>query len=140
MTRKVPLTEEERQRLLANPFTAKVTKNGQVSHTVAFKKFAYEQHLKGVKTADIVKMAGYDLNSTNKNRYYKLMERIIAEAQSEQGFKDPLQTKKLQKKRIEELQTKQALKTLQDRVIYLEQELDFLKKIYSLEKLQELGK
>ena len=129
--RKRPFTDMELAKIKANPFTAKVSPCGNVSFTVEFKEFAYQQLLLGTQNRKIFEMAGYEkiFSSNNMSRY---ISRIREEAQSEEGFKDVTQSKAFKDKQFEKMKYEKAIKELQDHIVYLEQEVDFLKKITAL--------
>ena len=132
MPRKKPLTEQELAMLKANPYTAIVSPAGKIRFTVAFKEFAYQQYLSGVKPSKIFEIAGYKgvIPACNMSKH---IERIRKEAESEEGFKDPFKGKQSFKdKQFEKMKYEKAIKEMQDHITYLEQELDFLKKIIAL--------
>ena len=129
--KKIPFTDIELAKIKANPFTAKVSPSGAVSFTVEFKEFAYQQWLLGTKTSKIFEMAGYEqlFSSNNMSKY---IGRIRKEAQSPEGFKDITKSKSFKDKQFEKMKYEKAIKELQDHIVYLEQEIDFLKKITAL--------
>ena len=129
--KKVPFTDIELAKIKANPYTAKVSPSGAVSFTVEFKEFAYQQWLSGTKTSKIFEMAGYEkiFSSNNMSKY---IERIRKEAQSPEGFKDISKSKSFKDKQFEKMKYEKAIKELQNHIVYLEQEVDFLKKITAL--------
>lgn len=128
---KTRFTEQQLARLKANPYTAQVTPNEFVRFTAEFKEFAYQQWLHGVKPKKIFVMAGYENIFTTKE-YSSYLVRIRKEAQSEQGFRDIKQSKAFKDKQFEKMKYEKAIKELQDHIVYLEQEIDFLKKITAL--------
>lgn len=124
-------TEQQLARLKTNPYTAQVTPNEAVHFTTEFKEFAYQQWIQGVKPKKIFAMAGYENIFTTKE-YSSYLARIRKEAQSEQGFRDITQRKAFKDKQFEKMKYEKAIKELQDHIVYLEQEIDFLKKITAL--------
>ncbi|MBR5926439.1 MAG: hypothetical protein IKZ78_03675 [Firmicutes bacterium] len=137
MARRIVFTEKQRAELLANPYTAKISAAGSVSFTVEFKQFAYELYMKGVKPKKIYQMAGYDPALFAGDTRSRMISSIVAEAQSPEGFRDPLKTRSIQKQRLEEMKTQKAIQTLQNEIVYLEQQIEFLKKIMLLDKQEE---
>ena len=131
MTRKVPFSNIELTKIKANPFTAGVTPAGFVRFTVEFKEFAYQQYLLGNKPSKIFEMAGYEkiFPAENMSKY---LERIRKEAKSEEGFKDITQKQSFKDKQFEKMKYEKAIKEMQNHINYLEQEVDFLKKIVAL--------
>jgi len=129
-------TDEERAIIKANPYTAIVTEAGIVKFTVDFKKFAFNEYIHHTKPSEIFVKAGYGKIFTSMYMS-KVLERIRKEAQSEEGFKDPLKSKTFENKALEKMKYEKAIKELQEHIVYLEQEIDFLKKISILNNQQK---
>ena len=62
----------------------------------------------------------------------KILSRIRKEAQSKEGFKDVTQSKAFKDRELEKMRYEKAIKELQNHVVFLEQEVEFLKKIVAL--------
>lgn len=131
-------TEEERNELLSNPFTLCITDSGFVKFTFAFRQFVWQELQNGLKPKQIFEKAGYDYKLIGNARGQKYVYRTMDEGMSETGLID--KTPKPSNKDFSKKQTKAAIKELQDRVIYLEAQIDFLKKIAQMEKMHESKK
>lgn len=121
-------TEEERAELLSNPYTARVT-NCRVYFTLAFKQFVMDNIDRPRMTSrKVFRLAGYSDNLFSSKSCRMTVLSIRREAASEQGLQEPRIPKKQPsgKKRSET-----ELRELQERVVILEQEINFLKKVYS---------
>ena len=97
-------TEEEREELLANPYTDSITPGGTIHFTLAFKEYAWKQKRKGKRTMDIFEAAGYR--------------------------REPARN-------LDKMQTKTAIRHLENEVEYLRLQMDFLKKLIELDMAEE---
>ena len=128
-------TDEERAELLSNPYTARVTPY-RVFFTLAFKQFVMDHiDLPDMTAAKVFRLAGYSdgLLSLRVRRYTVSM--IRKEAASENGLQEPALPKT---HRHREKHTETEFRELQERVVILEQQIDFLKKSQLLRKQERL--
>lgn len=119
-------TEEEIQELLSNPYTARVTQN-RVIFNLAFKKLMLENIDKpGMTLRKIFRMAGYrdELFTPRAREYFG--RKVRDEAKSPGGLKEPVLPQKSGKSRKKQAVTE--LRELKERVMILEQQVEFLKK------------
>lgn len=137
MTRKRKLfTEQEIEILKQNPFTASVSES-QIRFTVEFKKFLLSDREKnGTPWKEVFRKAGYDPEVLGKNRIERAVERIREEAASPRGLRETV-AKNHYSKANERVQTKKAIRQLQEEVLRLQQQIDFLKKTQMLDILDE---
>ena len=118
-------TDEEKAELLSNPFTFRVT-DCTVVFTLAFKQFVLEELDKpGMSYGKIFQKAGYrlELLSIHKRRYH--IKQIRLEAASKEGLQEP---KQVRSKPPVKKHVSSQIKELEDRILLLEQQIDFLKK------------
>lgn len=131
-------TEEEIAQLANNPYTYTVTAK-QIRFTQAFKQRFWSEYCKGRSSRQIVKDCGYDAELLGDNRIDGLQRTIKKEALATDGFTrapEPCQAEILDalagsqspEKRIRELENK---------VKYLEQQMEFLKKITSIKTTEK---
>lgn len=131
-------TTEERNELLSNPFTLYITEKDKVQFSFAFKQFVWQEIQNGLTPKRIFEKAGYDYKIVGYARGQRYVDRVKAEGNSETGLVD--KTPKVANKGLTKKQSQAAIKELQDRVLYLEAQIDFLKKIAQMEKIHELKK
>ena len=121
--------------LKQNPYTEWISEK-RIHFTMEFKLFALKQIQEGMTSVKIFEKAGYDQSVLNKQRMYSAIKNIKREAASPEGLKPPRGTKRAEQFAKEELSKKRnstAIKELQERIVYLEQEIEFLKKISLLD-------
>lgn len=131
-------TEEEMRLLLQNPYTAQVTPHS-IKHTLEFKQFFIKEYEKGVRPKAIYARAGYDIEIIGESRIRHRSKQIRDEAASPEGLKAAdnkraEQLKAFSQQDLSRIQSEKAIKKLQEEIIILEQEVDFLKKILFLKK------
>lgn len=131
-------TQSEMEILLQNPFTADVCPSC-LYYTLDFKKFVLKEAEKGETSVKIFARAGYDPEMLGKPRIYAAMKAFKRESASEQGLHESRHSREakleaLAKEDLTKKKTDKAISELQKRVIHLEQEISFLKKLQSLEK------
>ena len=89
----------------------------------------------GIKSTEIFKRAGFDLEMLGKTRIYMALKLFQREAASPEGLREAgIKTKeermaKFAQEDYSKKQTKVAIRELQKKVIHLEQQIEFLKKI-----------
>lgn len=128
-------TQEQIEILRQNPYTEWISEK-RIHFTMEFKLFALKEIQNGLTSIKIFKKAGYDPAILNKQRMYSAIKNIKREAASPEGLKPPRGTKRAEQFAKEELSKKKnstAIKELQERIVYLEQEIEFLKKISLLD-------
>ena len=124
-------TDEEKAELMSNPYTFRVT-DFKVIFTLAFKQFVLDEIGKpGMSSAKIFRKAGYRIELFSEPRRLYCIKRIREEAASEEGLREP---KPVRKAPSEKKQTSTRIKDLEERILILEQQIDFLKKSRHLRK------
>lgn len=133
---RIPFTPNQIEELKSNPFTLSVNEL-QIRFTVEFKKFLLAERKKnGTPWKEIFRKAGYDPETIGKDRMYAVIKAVRKQAASPEGLHETITIKKLEKGN-ERKQTQMAIKQLQDEVIRLQQQVEFLKKIQMLKVLDE---
>ena len=134
---KMLFTPEEIEILRQNPYVLNVTSH-RIVYTLAFKKLAVQEAANGMKSTEIFKRAGFDLEMLGKTRIYMALKLFQREAASPEGLRElreaGIKTKeermaKFAQEDYSKKQTKVAIRELQKKVIHLEQQIEFLKKI-----------
>ena len=138
MTKIIPFTEEQIHELETNKYTHSVSEK-QIVFTLEFKQFFVDQVVKYNKTAPaILREAGYDTSIFTRSHIDSIRKRILLEANSETGLKPPRGLSTEQKiatfeaKNLAKQSTKVSIRELQEKVVYLEKQVEFLKKISRL--------
>ena len=126
---KIPFTKEQKEVLAANPFTLSVN-DYQIRFTVEFKKYLIaEREKNGTPWKEIFRKAGYDPTMLGKNRIDSIIKTIRKESVSEKGLHETAAKKS---KNLEAKQTQKAIRELQEEVLHLQQQIEFLKKLQML--------
>lgn len=132
---KVKFTEEQQQELRNNKYTAKVTANS-LSFTKEFKELFYNEYLTGVLPREILRRYGYPVEILGKQRIWGIAHCIKKEYESNGSFRD-VRSPRPATARSEELTPEQQIKQLQQKLDYLTQEVEFLKKISSIRNIRK---
>lgn len=131
-------TQEEMDILRKNPYVVSVCPT-KITYSLAFKKFALEQAQQGFKSTQIFPKAGFDPEMLGKPRMIAALKQIKREAASPEGLREPKGKSREErlaafaKENYEKKQTKVAIRELQKKIVHLEQQIEFLKKIQSPE-------
>ena len=131
-------TDEQISILEQNPYTHNVTPY-KISFTLTFKEFFMSQvNLPGMTAPKILKAAGYDPKTFSRSAIDHIRITILAEARSPEGLKPPRGLSQAEKiaayaqKNLDSQRTSTSIKELQSRVVHLEQQIEFLKKISNI--------
>ena len=135
---KISYTEEQIRILEQNPYTHNVTPY-KIFFTLEFKEFFVSQvALPGMTTRKIFKAAGYDPEMFTRSALDSIRSKILKESKSPEGLKPPRglspaqRTAVYAKKDLDAQRTSTSIKELQNRVVHLEQQIEFLKKISNI--------
>lgn len=123
-------TEEQQAILNSNPYTLSVDAY-RIRYTVEFKQYLLSEIEKpDVSFRDAFKKAGYDPEMLGYERMKGAVKIARAQAASPRGLHETGPSKeKLSKIDLKKKRTQTAIKELQDEVVKLRQEIEFLKKI-----------
>lgn len=136
---KIPFTKEQQEILRNNPFTLCVN-DYQIRFTVEFKKYLLaEREKNGTPWKQVFRKAGYDSEIIGETRLQGIVKNIRNEAASEKGIHETSSIRKRELE-LEDKKTKKAIRELQEEVIQLQQQIEFLKKIQMLNTLDESEK
>ena len=129
-------TPEQKEILQANPFTLFVDDNC-IRFTVEFKRYLLEEREKnGTPWKEVFRKAGYDPDILGEARITKIVSITRNQAASEKGLRETISKKHMVKLK-EKQSDKKAIRDLQNEVIHLRQQVEFLKKIQMLKALEE---
>lgn len=121
-------TESEKKILKKNKYTLKITENA-LSHTAEFKKTFWVKYQAGMAPRKILKELNYDPNMFGQKRIDSLVQRIKKEALSGSGFTEGVNRNYRKKMKFEEELNSNSFNQMQHEILYLRQEVEFLKKI-----------
>lgn len=124
-------TPKQIKKLEANPYTLKVTKN-KLYFTIKFKEDFWISYQAGNAPRKILSDLGYDLEYFGQKQIDSIVQRIKKEALSGNGFREGENRERripMKATNREELSSPQSIERMQNELLYLRQEVEFLKKI-----------
>ena len=124
-------TQEQIKKLKKNPYTFKVTTN-KLYFTVKFKEAFWTSYQAGNAPRKIMADLGYDLSMFTQKQIDNYVQRIKKEALSGNGFREgENRDRRVPMKATQEndLSSPQSIERMQNELLYLRQEVEFLKKI-----------
>lgn len=124
-------TPKQIKKLEANPYTLKVTKN-KLYFTIKFKEDFWINYQAGNAPRKILSELGYDLEYFGQKQIDSIVQRIKKEALSGNGFREGENRERripMKATNREELSSPQSIERMQNELLYLRQEVEFLKKI-----------
>ena len=137
-TKKPTYTEEQIRILEQNPYTHNISPY-KIAFTLEFKEFFVSRaSLPDMTTPKIFKAAGYDPKMFTRAALDNIRQKILRESRSPEGLKPPRglsqveRTAAYAKKDLDAQRTSTSVKELQSRVVHLEQQIEFLKKISNI--------
>lgn len=134
MTRK-HFTDQEMEQLRQNPYTYAVS-SGTISFTKEFKELFYKAYCRGTLPGQIMDDYGYDTSVFGKDRISGIRTSIMREYATFGRFCDGRKPS-VPKDSAATESTETSLRQLQHKVEYLEQEIEFLKKTFSIRNPKE---
>lgn len=130
-------TPKQIKKLEANPYTLKVTKN-KLYFTIKFKEDFWIRYQAGNAPRKIMQELGYDLSIFTQKQIDNYVQRIKKEALSGKGFREGENRERripMKATNREELSSPQSIERMQNELLYLRQEVEFLKKIIMTDNL-----
>ena len=123
-------TEEEIDSLKKNPYTLKIDEK-RISFTAEFKDFFWQRYQAGDPPKLIFNELGYDTHILGKKRVDGIVKKIRDRAISGVGFSNEIYRSRNKIKSSQAITepTHQNLAYMQNELLYLRQEVDFIKKI-----------
>ena len=124
-------TEEQIKQLKKNPYTFKLTKN-KLYFTAKFKEDFWISYQAGNAPRKVMHDLGYDLSMFTQKQIDNYVQRIKREALSGEGFREgENRQRRIPQKATDEkeLSSPQSIERMQNELLYLRQEVEFLKKI-----------
>ena len=124
-------TPEEILTLRDNPYTLRVSQK-TISFTLAFKEAFWNGYQEGRSPIQLIRELGYDPDILGQTRIDGIGKNLKNEAGSKLGLHQgpaPRSRRQLNEDDLNALSQRQAMKQMQRELIYLRQELEFIKKI-----------
>lgn len=124
-------TQEQIKKLEKNPYTFKVTKS-KLYFTAKFKEDFWISYQAGNAPRKIMQDLGYDLSLFTQKQIDNYVQRIKREVLSGQGFHEGENRERrvsMKATQEDELSSPQSIERMQNELLYLRQEVEFLKKI-----------
>ncbi len=123
-------TEEEIRILVDNPYTYRVT-DTTIRFTLAFKEEFLKRYKEGLSPKQIVKDLGYSVDILGARRVEGLRDHIVKESLSEAGLHEGTLHRKIKpcSRDYTTLPESKAIEYMQHELLYLRQEMEFLKKL-----------
>lgn len=128
-------TPKQIKELKENPYTLNVTKN-KMYFTAKFKEDFWVSYQAGNAPRKILADFGYDLGIFGQKQIDSLIQRIKKEALSGNGFREgENHERRIPMKATDEIElsSPQSIERMQNELLYLRQEVEFLKKIITAE-------
>lgn len=132
-------TSKQIKELKDNPYTLNVTKN-KLYFTIKFKEDFWTSYQAGNAPRRILFDFGYNLEYFGQKQIDSIVQRVKKEALSGNGFSEgENRTKRVPMKatKEEELSSPQSMERMQNELLYLRQEVEFLKKIIIADNLEK---
>lgn len=125
-------TNEEIIELRNNPYVSKVSPT-TITYTQEFREYFVSEYQKGLAPNEILRRAGFERRILGKERCDSISRNLRRRAKRECGFED---RRKIGSGRpmTRELSSEEEIQRLRQKVKYLEQENQYLKKINFLDK------
>lgn len=124
-------TPKQIKELKANPYTYNVTKN-KLYFTSKFKEDFWISYQAGNAPRKILTDLGYNLDCFEQKQIDSIVQRIKKQALSGNGFTEGENRQKripMKATSEKELSSPQSIERMQNELLYLRQEVEFLKKI-----------
>ena len=125
-------TKKQVMEIKKNPYTFKVTEQ-RIFFTIEFKKVFWIKYQAGMAPRKILEELGYNLECFKQKQIDSLVQRIKKQALNGEFTQGQSQKKRALLKKPEEELCPQTIKHMQSELLYLRQEVDFLKKILQQE-------
>ena len=121
-------TKKQIKELKQNPCTLQVNEK-RIFFTIEFKKAFWNKYQAGISPRAIFKELDYNLENFSQKQIDSIVQRIKKEASEGEFTEGYNRINRLKIKEVDSELTPQNLKQMQNELLYLRQEVDFLKKV-----------
>lgn len=124
----------EQELLRANPYTEKVTEH-QISFTLAFKEAFWRLSVEGCTGNMALRKLGYDPELLGFERVHNITKRIRRAGKSPEGIQTaPKSRMRISREQfgaaeLEKMSRRESERRMQQEIVYLQQQMAFLKKL-----------
>ena len=126
-------TKKQIKELKENPYTLKVDEN-RIFFTIEFKEIFWTKYQAGMSPRQILKELNYNLDYFGQKQIDSIVQRIKKEALGGEFTEGYNRKKRMKIKQPEDFDSPQVIQHMQNELMYLKQEVDFLKKVLKMEK------
>ena len=121
-------TQKQIKELKSNPYTLKVD-NQRIFFTIEFKKVFWTKYQAGMSPRVILKELNYSLNNFGQKQIDSIVQRVKKEALAGEFTEGYSRINRIKINEPSSDITPQNIKQMQNELLYLRQEVDFLKKV-----------
>lgn len=121
-------TQKQIKELKANPYTLQVS-DKRIFFTIEFKKVFWTKYQAGMSPRAIFKELNYNLDYFGQKQIDSIVQRIKKEVLAGEFTEGYQRSKRIKIKEPELLNPEQTLQQMQHEMLYLRQEVEFLKKV-----------
>lgn len=126
-------TQKQIKELKQNPYTLKIDEK-RIFFTVEFKKVFWTKYQAGMSPRAIFKELDYNLDYFGQKQIDSIVQNIKKQAIKGEFTEGYIRNNRMKIQEQEEKITPQNLKQMQNELLYLKQEVEFLKKVLKTEK------
>ena len=126
-------TQKQIKELKANPYTLQVS-DKRIFFTIEFKKVFWTKYQSGMSPRAIFKELNYNLDYFGQKQIDSIVQRVKKEALAGEFTEGYQRYKRMKIKEPELLNSEQVLQQMQHEMLYLRQEVEFLKKVLKKDK------
>lgn len=126
-------TKKQIKELKENPYTLQINEQ-RIFFTIEFKKVFWTKYQSGMSPRKILKELNYNLENFGQKQIDSITQRVKKEALNGEFTEGYSRINRMKIKEPEGEITPQNIKQMQHELLYLKQEVDFLKKVLKTEK------
>lgn len=126
-------TKKQIKELKLNPYTLQVD-DKRIFFTIEFKKIFWTKYQAGMSPRAIFKELNYNLDYFGQKQIDSIVQRVKKEALSGEFTEGYSRNNRMKIKEPSDDITPQNVKQMQNELLYLKQEVDFLKKVLKTER------
>lgn len=126
-------TKKQIKELKENPYTLRINEQ-RIFFTIEFKKVFWTKYQSGMSPRKILKELNYNLENFGQKQIDSITQRVKKEALNGEFTEGYSRINRMKIKEPEGEITTHNIKQMQHELLYLKQEVDFLKKVLKTEK------
>ena len=126
-------TQKQIKELKSNPYTLQID-DKRIFFTIEFKKIFWTKYQAGMSPRSIFKELNYNLDYFGQKQIDSIVQRIKKEALTGEFVEGYSRKNRIKIKEPSDDISPQNIKRIQNELLYLRQEVDFLKKVLEMDK------